>query len=205
MSYLSQRVRENRVVLALAVLMSLAIAVGTLSPTGSSSATSSMHPACRASQIVVTAGATETNASYPVRTSTGLHRSSAFEIVPVYFHNRGATCHLLMGAPNFRAVRNTTDVTHLIAHDLSVPAGADNNRRPVIAGHHETEALFVIVRPVGSSFTGCNPATTTGFLVGDYANPIATTHFVVRQLRDVCFDAGLGRNVLDYGAVWPAT
>ena len=61
----------------------------------------------------------------------------------------------------------------------------------------------MVDRLVGSSFTGCDPATTTGFLVNGYANPIATTHFVVRQLGDVCFDTGVGRNVLNYGAVWP--
>src|ERR1035437_6177765 len=205
MSYLRKRVRESRVVLAHVVLMPLATAIGTLSPAVTSYAASSSHPACLASQIAVTAGATETNTSYPVRTSTGVHQSPAYEMVPVYFYNRGATCHLLMGAPNFRAVRNTTDVAHLSAHDLSVPAGSGNTRRPVITRHQKTEVLFVIVKPVGSSFTGCDPATTTGFLVGDYANPIATTHFVVRQLRDVCFDAALGRNVLDYGAAWPAT
>jgi hypothetical protein len=74
---------------------------------------------------------------------------------------------------------------------MSVPTAAENTRRPVITHHQKIEALFVVDRLVGSSFTGC------------YANPIATTHFVVRQLGDVCFDTGVGRNVLNYGAVWP--
>lgn len=205
MSYLRKRVRENRVVLALAVLMPLAIAIGALSPAVTSNAASSSHPACLASQITVTAGATKTNVTLPVRTSTGVHQVPAYEVVPVYFYNRGATCHLLMGAPTFQAVRITTNVTHISVHDVSVPASADNNRRPVVAHHQKIEALFVTVKPVGPSFTGCDPATTTGLLVGGYANPIVTTHFVVRQLRDVCFDTGVGQNVLDYGVVWPAT
>jgi len=205
MSFLRWRVRRSRAALALVVLLPLAIAVGTVSPAVTAHAATSTLPACRASRITVTAGRTVNNTTYPVRTSTGVHQVPAYEVVPVYFYNLGATCHLLMGAPIFRAVRNTTDVTHLSAHDLSVPAGADNTRRPVIARHQKLEALFVVVKPVGSSFTGCDPATTTGLLVGDFANPIATTHFVVRQLRDVCFDTGVGRNVLDYGAVWPGT
>ena len=113
MSHLRKRVRESRVVLALAVLMPIAIVVGTLSPAVSSNAASPSHPACQASQIAVTAGATLGGTNYLVRTSTGLQRRSASKVVPVYFYNRGATCHLLMGGPIFRAVRNTTDVAHL--------------------------------------------------------------------------------------------
>lgn len=165
------------------------------------------HPACQASQIRVAAGATLTDTTYPVRTSTGVHQVPAYEVVPVYFYNKGATCHLLMGAPDFQAVRNMTDVTNLSAlsaHDVSVPAGADNTNRLVVTRRQKVEALFVVVKPVGPSFTGCDPATTSGILMQGYANPIGTFHFIVRRLRDVCFDSGIGRNVLNFGAVWPA-
>ena len=161
------------------------------------------RPACLASNITVTAGATVTNTTYTVKTSTGLHQASAYEKVPVYFYNRSATCHLLMGAPEVRAVRDTAHGAAITLHDLSIPTGSDNTRRPVVAHHQKLEALFVVVKPVGSPFTGCDPMTTTGFLVGDYAKPIATTHFVVRRLHDVCFDSGVGRNVLDYGIGFP--
>ena len=208
MSYLRKRVRGSRVVLALIVLMPLAIAVGTVSPTVSAHAATPSHPACKASQITVSAGATVTNTTYSVRTTTGVHQVPAYEVVPVYFYNRGTTCHLLMGAPYFQAVRNTTDVVNLSAlsaHDVSVGAGADNTRRPVVVRHQKLEALFVVVKPVGPSFKGCDPATASGIVIQGYASPIGTFHFVVRQLRGVCFDTGVGRNVLDYGAVWPAT
>jgi len=205
MNYQKKRVRDSRVELALAALMTLAITVGTTSLAISANAATPSPPACRASQIAVTAGATETNTTYPVRTSSGVHQVPALEIVPVYFYNRGTTCHLLMGAPIFRAVRNTTDVAHFAAHDLSVPAGADNTRRPVVARHQKLEALFVIVKAAGSPFKGCAAATTTGFLVGNYANPIATSHFVLRRLHDVCFDTGARRIVLNYGVGWPTT
>jgi hypothetical protein len=166
------------------------------------------HPACQASQIAVTAGATVTNTTYPVRTSTGVHQSPAYEEVPVYFYNRDATCHLLMGAPYFQAVRNTTDVVNLSAlsaHDVSVGVGADNTRRPVVVRHQKLEALFVVVKPLGPSFKGCDPATASGIVIQGYARPIGTFHFVVRQLRDVCFDTGVGRGQFNYGAAWPAT
>jgi hypothetical protein len=206
LSYPRKRVRESRVVLALFVLVPLTIAVGALSPAVTAHAAAPAQPACRASQIAVTAGATLGATNYLVRTSTGVQHRSASKVVPVYFYNRGATCHLLMGGPIFRAVRNTTDVAHLSANDLAIPSSTGSTRRPVVARHQKIEALFVFMKPVGAAFTGCKPATTTGFLVGDYANPIATTHFVVRRLIDVCFDnPGVGRGVLNYGPVWPAT
>jgi hypothetical protein len=206
MGYLRKCVRESRVVLALVVLLPLALAVGTLSLAAAAHAAAPAQPACQASQIAVTAGATLGATNYLVRTSTGLQQRSASQVIPVYFYNRGATCHLLMGGPIFRAVRNTTDVAHLSANDLAIPAGVGSTRRPVVAHHQKIEALFVLMKPIGLAFTGCKPATTTGFLVGDYANPIATTHFIIRQLRDVCFDnPGVGRGVLNYGPAWPAT
>lgn len=205
LSYPRKRVRESRVVLALVVLMPMAIAVGTLSPAVTAHAATTAQPACQASQIAVTAGATLGRTNYLVKTSTGLQHRSASKVIPVYFYNRGATCHLLMGGPIFQAVRNTTDVAHLSANDLAIPVGAGSTRRPVVARHQKIEALFVFMKPVGAAFTGCKPATTTGFLVGDYAKPGATTHFIVRRLGDVCFNSGVGRSVLNYGPVWPAT
>ncbi len=161
------------------------------------------HPACQSSQIRVTAGATATDATYAVRTSTGVHQVSAYEIVPVSFYNEGATCHLLMGAPIFQAVRNTTALSATTPpHDLSIPAGADNTERMVVPHHQKIEALFVVVKPAGSYFAGCEPATTSGFSVGDFGNPIDTTHFIRRQLREVCFDSGAGAHVLNIGASW---
>jgi len=177
--------------------------VGTVSPIVVAQAATPSHPACLASNIAVTAGATATNATYTVKTSTGLHQASAYEEVPVYFYNRGATCHLLMGAPEVRAVGDAANAAAITLHDLSIPTGADNTGRPVVAHHQKLEALFVVVKPVGSPFTGCDPMTSTGFLVGGYAKPIATTHFVVRRLRDVCFDSGVGRSVLDYDIGFP--
>ncbi len=206
MSHLKVSVRRYGVVTAM-VLVPLVITIGmTLSPRAAHAATTS-HPACQASQIVVSAGATSLNSTYSVRTSTGVHYERAYEVVPVYFYNRGDTCHLLMGAPAIRAVRDTTDVTklnNLKTRDLSVPAGADNTRRPVVTRHQRIEALFVIVKPVGRSFKGCDPATSSGLLVQGYANPVGTFHFVVRRLRDVCFDSAIGPNVLNYGVSWPS-
>jgi hypothetical protein len=164
------------------------------------------HPACQASQITVTAGKTLTNATYEVRTTTGLHQVRAYELVPLYFYNTGATCHLLMSAPDVRAVRNTTDVKNLSMHDVSIPIDSANTRRRVVTHHQKLEALFVVLKPVaGPTFRGCHPATTTGLLVQGYAGPIGTFHWIPRQLRDVCFDTGVGRSVVNFGISWPAT
>jgi len=148
-----------------------------------------------------------THTTYPFRTSTGVRQEPAYEVIPVYFYNQGGTCHLLMGAPDMTAVRDTTNVANLRTismHDLSVPVSADNTRRQVVGHHQKLEALFVVVRPAGSAFTGCKPATTSGILLQGYASPIGTFHFIVRRLRDVCFDSGVGQNVLDYGVAWPS-
>jgi hypothetical protein len=189
---------------ALVVMLPLSAAVGVISSFPTAQAATTSYPACEASQITVTAGATAANVLYPVRNSIGVRQSRAFELVPVYFHNRGTTCHLLMGAPEVRVVRNTSDPAAIPLSDLSAPAGADNTRRLVVPRHEKLEALFVVVKPIGPTFKGCDPATATGFIVGGYASPIAATHFVDRKLREVCFDTGTGREVIDYGVDWPS-
>jgi hypothetical protein len=205
MSLVNRRIRWGGVPLALIIFGFLA-AVTFAGPLAVNAYAATTHPACNSSQIRVTAGATLTDTTYTVTTSTGAHQVPAYEVVPVSFYNKGATCHLLMGAPIFRAVRNTTSLsTTTPIHDLSIPAGADNTKRMVVTRHQKVEALFVVVKPVGSYFAGCDPATTTGFSVGNFGNPIATTHFVVRQLRDVCFDSGVGAHVLNIGAIWKTT
>ncbi|MDE3094307.1 MAG: hypothetical protein KGJ47_11065 [Acidobacteriota bacterium] len=166
------------------------------------------HPACRARQIRVSAGPTLTNATYTVATSTGARPVFADEAVPVYFYNRGGTCHLLMGAPAVSAVRDATRVASLRTlplRDLSIPTTAQNTRRRLVDHHQRLEALVMVARPVGPSFAGCDPATATGILVQGYAGPIGTFHFVARPLRDVCFDTGVGRNVVNVGVFWLAT
>ncbi|MGC8499342.1 MAG: hypothetical protein ACP5OV_07615 [Acidimicrobiales bacterium] len=208
MSSLRRQGRRATAVVARVALAPLAIAVGALSPALSVHAATASHPACRASQITVTAGATATTTTYTVRTATGLHQVAAYEAVPVDFFNRGATCHLLMGAPQFLAVRGIRGVVRLSAlsaHDVSVPVGADNTRRPVVAHHRKIEALFVVAKPVRRSLAGCDPATTLGIVVQGYAKPVGTFSFIARRLRDVCFDTGVGRRVVNDGAVWPTT
>jgi hypothetical protein len=201
---LVKRTQWRGIVRALAMLLPISIAVGACSSLSLVQAAIASYPACQASQITVTAGATATNAPYPVRTSSGVRLSLAYELVPVYFDNRGSTCHLLMGAPSVRAVRYTTHPDAISLHDLSAPAEAGNTRRLVVSRHEKLEALFVVVKPAGTTFKGCDTATATGFIVGDYASPIATTHFVDRKLREVCFDTGIGDNVIDYGVEWPS-
>jgi hypothetical protein len=87
------RVRASRFVFTLVVLLPVSTAVGTVPSTVAAGATSSGLPACRASQLTVTGGATLTNTTYPVMTTTGVHQASAYEVVPVYFYNRGENCH----------------------------------------------------------------------------------------------------------------
>jgi len=179
------------------------MAVTLMSPLAlTAQAASTAHPACQASQIRVTAGPTSPNTTYDVKTVTDEHKASAREAVPVYFYNKGSTCHLLMGAPNFRAVKSATDLGTLTVGDLSMPAGADNENRLMLDHHERVEALFVVVKLVGIASGQCDPATTTGFLVGDYANPIATTHFFARKIHRVCFYKGPGPIAMNAGAIW---
>lgn len=194
-------------VVATAFALALAVLTPALLPVVSANAATSAL-ACQAAQITVTTGATLMNTTYPVKTSSGIHSLRAFEEIPVYFHNRGSTCRLLTWAPVIEAVRNTTQVATLLtlsARDRSAPTGADDTTRQVVADHQTIKALIVVTKPVGSSFKGCDPATASGIVMQGYAKPIANFHFIVRRLRDVCFDTGVGRTVLDFGVVWPPT
>jgi hypothetical protein len=120
----------------------------------------------------------------------------ANKAVPAYFYNEGATCRLLMSAPTIRGVKNTTEIGTIPLSDLSIPVSADNEKRLMVQHHEKVEALFLWDKPVAQMGRPCDPATTTGFLVGGYGNPIAVTHFFARKLRDVCFDSDVGPNVV---------
>lgn len=204
MGLLTRRSRWTDVALTLVVIVPLTAAT-LAGPLEVSAHAATTHPACQASQIQVTAGATLLNTGYNESTPTGIVKAFANEAVPVYFYNKGATCHLLMGAPDVRAVKRTTNVRAITMSDLSIPVGADNENRLVVEHHKRVEALFVVVKPNALMGHPCDPATTTGLLVGDYGNPIASTHFIARKLRQVCFDSGVGRNVVNSGVVWVST
>ena len=202
MDLLSRHAHAGKVGPALVVIAAF-MAVTLTSPLAlPAQAASTAHSACQASQIRVTAGPTSPNTTYDVMTVSGEHKALAREAVPVYFYNEGSTCHLLMGAPNFRAVKSTTDLGSLTVGDVSMPAAADNENRLLLDHHERVEALFVVIKLVGISRGQCDPATTTGFLVGDYANPIATTHFFARKIHRVCFYKGPGPIAMNAGAIW---
>jgi len=193
--------------MATALVFSMPLAIAGYSASTATAQTVTSPPACNASQITVAAGKTLTNAIYEVRTTTGLHQVRAEELVPVYFSNAGVTCHLLMGAPEVLVVRNTSNVKKLSSlsmRDVSIPTGAVDTRRRDVARHHEIKALFVVLRPVaGPTFRGCQPATATGLVVQGYAGPVGTFHWIPRHLRDVCFDTGVTRSVVNFGINWP--
>jgi hypothetical protein len=197
-------VRMMKLPLVLMIFMSMTAVALTTTFADHANATTTFLT-CRSSQIRVTAGATTTNTDYTVRTSTGIHLAAAYEEVPVSFFNRGAACHLLMNAPIFQAVRNTTTLSAATpSRDLSMPAGADNTKREVVLRHQKTRALFVVIKPVGSSFIGCEPATASGFSVRDIGSPLNAVHFVPRELHEVCFDSGAGAHISNIGAIWEA-
>ncbi len=202
-----RRVRRN--LLAAALVFSIPLVLAECSASSATAQTVASPPACNASQITVTAGKTLTNAIYEVRTTTGLHQVRAEELVPVYFHNTGVTCHLLMGAPKVLVVRNTSNVKNLSSlsmRDVSIPTVAVDTRRRDVARHQEIKALFVVLRPVaGPTFGGCQPATATGLVVQGYAGPVGTFHWIPREIRDVCFDTGVTRSVVNFGIDWPVT
>jgi hypothetical protein len=202
MNLLGRRAHGGKVERALAVIAFLTAATMTSPLVVTAQAASTTHPACQATQIKVTAGPMSPNVTYDVKTVTGEHKALAREAVPVYFYDMGSTCHLLMGSPIFRAVKSTTDIQSVTVGDLSMPAGADNEIRQVVEQHERVETLFVIVKLPGVIKGHCDPATTTGFLVSNYADPITTTHFFARKLHDVCFYSGPGQIAMNSGAVW---
>jgi len=195
----ASRRRNAAPALAVMVILSAVVVTG---PLALSAKAANAHPACKVSQIRVRAGATLVDAHYDETTPTGVVHPFANEAVPVYFYNVGGVCHLLMGGPIFQAVRHTTDVKALPNDDLSMPGGADNEHRQLVEHHEQVEALLVVVKPSAALGAPCDPAATTGFLVGDYADPIGHSHFIKRNLHYVCFDFGAGSHVLNIGASW---
>ena len=196
------RTRSRITTLAVAVVTCLTGMTFTGLPVVTAHAAVPAHPACRVSRLAVTAGATTTNTTYAQTAPTGAVTGFASEAVPLYFYNTGPTCHLLMGAPSVRAVKSTTKIGAIGPSDVSIPVGADNENRMLVTHHQRLEALFVVVRPNVTMNGPCDPSTTTGLLVGGYATPISSAHFIVRRLRSVCFDTGVGRNNVNTGVVW---
>ena len=177
--------------------------VATLARTSEARATTLV--ACRTSQIQVTAGPTLTNVRYSYKASGHTLKGLAQQAVPVYFYDKGATCHLLMSGPDIRMVRNATDASSIAASDLSAPTGNPAvSERAVVDRHQRIEALVSVNRLPKKDSKNCVPATSTGFLVGDYANPVATSHFIVRALDHVCFDPGTvgGPVTINFGVSW---
>lgn len=202
MEHVTSHAHWYRVGLALAVITSMAVIEAVAARSGTAPAGASTLVACPASRIRVTAGATVMDTTYSYTTPTGVVTAFANEAVPVYFYNKGALCHLLMGAPEIRMVRGTTAAAAITRSDLSTPVGADSEDRVAVGSHQQVEALLVVVKPVGPSFAGCHPAASTGILVGGYGKPIASTRFIARRLRYACFDSGVGRVVANYGVDW---
>jgi hypothetical protein len=188
--------------LALA-LMSLFTAVTMTGPFVAHARAATMYPVCVASQIRVTTRATLLNSHYPETTSTGTYQVPAYEAVPVFFYNKGAVCHLRTGAPSIAALRNVRVVSATTpSRDLSMPVGSDSTKKMIVNRHEKIETLFVVIKPVGLSFTGCEPATTSSLLISGFAKPIDTVRYVIRHLRNVCFDSGAGSHVSNIGVIW---
>jgi hypothetical protein len=201
-SLVSRPIYAKKFAFALAIV-ALFTAVTLTGPLAVSAHAATKHPFCISSQIRVTTGATLINSHYPETTSTGTYQVPAYEAVPVFFYNKGANCHLRTGAPSFVALRNTRVVSaRTPSRDLSMAVGSDNTKRMIVPRHQEIEALFVVIKPVGLSFRGCEPATTSGLIISGYARPIDTKDFVVRHLRDVCFDSSAGSHISNIGAIW---
>jgi hypothetical protein len=162
----------------------------------------SRYPACLTSQIKVKVGATMSNVSYVYSTAHAISKKA----VPVYFYNKGATCHLLMGRPSIRAVKNTTNVHAIAVSDLSFPGSVSTENRVVVAHHQKVEALFLFGNGLPPSSGRCDPATTTGILVQGYADPTPSIgKFFPRRIRHICFDSGVGAIVSNTGVAWATT
>ena len=143
------------------------------------------------------------NASYDYSTVEGTVHAFSKEAIPVYFYNKSTVCHLLMGGPSIRAVKNTTDVTAIMASDLAFSAPVTGEKRVVVEHHQKVEALFLFGNPVLHKSRACDPATATGILIQGYSKPTTSTGtFFPRRIRHVCFDSGVGAIVSNTGVAW---
>jgi hypothetical protein len=149
----------------------------------------------------VTSGPTLFNTSYDNLDEHLKFKAFANEAVPVYFFNKGADCHLLMGAPTIRAARKIPVTDSSSTTNLSFPFTA-NERRLLIVHDEKIEALFVVIKPSAVLGHPCDPSATSGVFVGGYATPISSSHFIRRNLHYVCFDSGVGHLVENTGTAW---
>ncbi len=164
------------------------------------------YPPCLTSQIEVTVGATLSNVTYDYSTSAGTYHGFSKEAIPVFFYNKSADCHLLMGGPSINAVRNSNNPRATSSSELALSAPVSSEKRIVVKHHGKVEALFLFGTSVSQKGSRCDPATATGILVQGYANPIASTgKFFPRRIQRVCFDSGVGAKVLNTGVAWATT
>jgi hypothetical protein len=107
----------------------------------------------------VTSGPTLFNTSYDNLDEHLKFKAFANEAVPVYFFNKGADCHLLMGAPTIRAARKIPVTDSSSTTNLSFPFTA-NERRLLIVHDEKIEALFVVIKPSAVLGHPCDPSAT---------------------------------------------
>jgi len=186
---------------AIVAVVSYGIVYAVISHSNTPAGAPDSYHACRASQIRVTSGPTLFNTSYDNLDEHLKFKAFANEAVPVYFFNKGADCHLLMGAPTIRAARKIPVTDSSSTTNLSFPFTA-NERRLLIVHDEKIEALFVVIKPSAVLGHPCDPSATSGVFVGGYATPISSSHFIRRNLHYVCFDSGVGRLVENTGTAW---
>jgi hypothetical protein len=181
MEFTKKHTRWGFIALAMLVIATL-ISTALMGTFATTAQVASHNPACLTSQIKVTVGATMSNVPYDYSTVHAFSKKA----VPVYFYNTGATCHLLMGAPSIRAVKNTTNVHAIAVSDLAFPGSVPTENRVVVDHHQKVEALFLFGNPLPPSSHPCDPATTTGILVQGYADPISSIgKFFPRSIQHV--------------------
>jgi hypothetical protein len=165
--------------------------------TSTEKASSLSSPVCQASNITLSIGATyKGGASYPAGTL----------LTAITFTNHGPSCHLPMGGPIARAVRGTYNGGATKVSQLSVPVPSTDKRLELNEGSQD-QAL-IEVRGLPSAVlhaTTCAPQSAAGFVVEGYAKPLGASHYFARHLANVCFYAGSGGIVTNFGLAWVGT
>lgn len=197
----------GRLLYTLVVIVAMAsfIAVGA---TASAAQAPTRLPAYFTARIVVSSGPTISNVSYNDTTWRGTVHPYSKKAVPVYFYNRGPEQHLVMGAPDIRAVRTATSAARVTAGELAISVPTPSTaKRVVLYRHQRAGALFFCGAAISKGSRGCHLASATGLPAQSYAAPIAGVGtFLARRITKVCLPVpgGVGTTFLNSAVVWAA-
>jgi hypothetical protein len=177
-----------------------AVAVSTLlfSPLfagASATASAATVPECAYANITVSVG-------------TMYHGSGAIagttRLIPVYFKNRGAACHLPLTGPAFIAFHDAKLSKKSTVTQDARPAVWGGQKYVVLASRSRNKAVVQIAALSSSAMKSraCGAQTANGFLIESFGLPVAKWIYFAQSLPGVCFYSGAAPITTNVKLTW---